>query len=114
LFELALEGKSEQLTKVLSTLEMTEDPYKLFGLLSSQVVQLAAVTFAKDDDTPTKDFGIHPYVAGKLERQAKRMGSARVAHIITLFADTDANLKRSRGEPWLLIETTLQSVASRS
>lgn len=114
LFELALEGKSEQLQNVLTTLQISEDPYKLFGLLSSQVVQLGAMSFAQEGDAPAKDFSIHPYVASKLERQAKRLGTARVVDIIHAFADADANMKCSRGEPWLLIETLLQRVAARA
>ena len=111
LFELALEGRREAIHDMIRTLELIEDPYKLFALLSSQAFQLAAVASASRDDNPAKDFGIHPYVAGKLSRHGDRLGPRGAARILAAFADADADMKRSRGEPWLLIERTLLLVA---
>lgn len=111
LFEVALEGNTVKLAKVLRTLEQQEDPFSTFALLTSQALTLAAVTFAPGDAQPTKDFGIHPFVAGKLERHGKKLGQAKVARITALFAQTDADMKRSKAEPWLLIERTLVSTA---
>lgn len=112
LFELALEGHTKRLHEILATLELTEEPYRLFALLSSQAMQLAAIAQASADDAPTKDFGIHPYVASKLARHAKKVGRHRAMKILRSFAQTDADLKRSRGEPWLLIERTLVSLTT--
>lgn len=112
LFELALEGKTKRLHEILSTLELTEEPYRLFALLSSQAIQLAAIAQAGSEDVPTKDFGIHPYVASKLAKHAKKVGKHGAMKILRGFAKTDADLKRSRGEPWLLIERTLVSLSA--
>lgn len=106
-FELALEGKLPQLQAVLRTLELTEEPYKLFALLSSQAFQLLAVALDNGLRQPTKDFGIHPFVASKLARHAKRIGPQGARWVVRAFADADADMKRSRGEPWLLIERAL-------
>lgn len=111
LFELALEGKAKAIHDMIRTLELTEEPYKLFALLSSQAFQLAGVASASKDDNPVKDFGIHPYVASKLSRHGSRLGTRGVIRILSLFADADADMKRSRGEPWLLIERTLIAIA---
>lgn len=111
LFEIALEGKSQQVAQQLKTLALQEDPYALFALLNSQVLTLAAVTFAGNDANPAKDFGIHPFVASKLTRHGTRLGKQRVGGILELFAKTDADMKRSRAEPWLLMERTLLEVA---
>jgi len=111
LFEFAMEGKSARIFDMLRTLELSEDPYGLFALLSSQAFQLAAVGLAEPSDTPTKDAGIHPFVAGKLEKHARRLGPRGVLHILEIFADADADLKRSRGEPWLVIEKSLLEIA---
>ncbi|HEY8992684.1 MAG TPA: DNA polymerase III subunit delta [Candidatus Microsaccharimonas sp.] len=110
LFELALEGRRQAVHEMIRTLELVEDPYKLFALLSSQAFQLAAVASAGSADTPTKDFGIHPYVAGKLSRHGNKLGARGSARILEAFAQTDADMKRSKGEPWLLIERTLLSI----
>lgn len=110
LLELALQGKHDRVYATLQTLELTEEPYRLFALLSSQVVQLAAVGLAGKDDTPTKDFSIHPYVAGKLTAQARSLGPKGVRHALSVFAKADADLKLSRGEPWLVIQKALASL----
>lgn len=112
LFETALEGHAKKLHEVVRTLELTEDPYQTFALLSSQAFQLLAVAAAKAGDNPSKDFAIHPYVASKLSRHANKRGVAGAGKIVKLFAQTDADLKLSKGEPWLLIERTLVEVAA--
>lgn len=111
LFETALEGKPRQVADMLTTLSMQEDPYALFALLTSQALTLAAVTFADTHVDPVKDFAIHPFVASKLARQGKRLGKAKVGRILEAFAKTDADMKRSKAEPWLLIERVLLETA---
>jgi len=109
LFETALTGRRDKVAEALRTLELQEDPYATFALLSSQVFSLAAVTFDADGGA-VKDFAIHPYVASKLTSQSKRLGKKNVADIVRIFAQTDADMKRSKAEPWLLIERTLYSL----
>ncbi len=111
LFELALQGDTQQVATTLRTLALHEEPYKLFALLSSQAVTLATVTFADTSADPAKDFATHPFVVSKLARYAKRMGKGKAARILELFATTDADLKRSKAEPWLLLERTLLRTA---
>ncbi len=110
LFETALEGHPKKVHDMIKNLELTEDPYKLFALLSSQVFQLAAVANAREGDDPLKDFAIHPYVASKLARHAKRVGAAGSLRILKSFAQADADMKISKADPWILIERALISV----
>lgn len=111
LFETALEGRTKEVHDMIRMLELTEEPYKLFALLSSQSFQLAAVANATSNDSASKDFAIHPYVASKLERHAKKLGKQGTLRILKSFAKADADLKISRGDPWLVIEETLIGVA---
>ena len=111
LFELALEGRREAVHEMIRNLELTEDSYKLFALLSSQAFQLAAVASAADSDNPSKDFGIHPYVAQKLARHGKRLGARGSLRILNSFAQADADMKLSKGDPWLLTERALLETA---
>jgi len=111
LFETALTGNREVLRDILRTLELQEDPYATFALISSQAFSLAAVAYADDAQNPSKDFAIHPFVASKLIRHAKRLGKPGVARIIKKFAQTDADMKISKAEPWLLIERLLFDLA---
>jgi DNA polymerase III delta subunit len=112
IFELALDGRRQEIHDMIRTLELQEDPYKLFALLSSQAFQLAAVANATSEDNAPKDFGIHPYVAGKLSRHGKRLGNRGTARILASFAQADADMKRSKGDPWLLIERALLSMSA--
>jgi DNA polymerase III delta subunit len=112
LFETALNGNRVALRDTLRTLELQEDPYALFALLSSQAFSLAAVAYADDTQNPSKDFAIHPFVASKLIRHAKRLGKPAVTRIMKQFAQTDADMKISKAEPWLLIERLLFGLVS--
>jgi len=111
LFETALSGNRAVLQDTLRTLELQKDPYAIFALLSSQAFSLAAVTYADDNQNASKDFAIHPFVASKLIRHAKRLGKPAVTRIMRQFAQTDADMKISKAEPWLLIERLLFDLA---
>lgn len=112
LLDLALDGNGRGVAQSIKTLSLQEDPYAIFGLVSSQVLTLAAVTFGESSDVVAKDFSVHPFVASKLTRHAKKLGNAKVAHIVELCAQTDAEFKRFKAEPWLLIERFLLNVAT--
>ncbi|NTW62359.1 DNA polymerase III subunit delta [Candidatus Saccharibacteria bacterium] len=112
LFETAVTGDIAGLSQMVNTLEQTEDVYRLVALMSSQVFQLAAVASADKDHSVAKDFGIHPYVVGRLSSLAKRLGKGRVASIVGIFIELDDSLKTSIAEPWLLVEKALMKVAN--
>lgn len=111
LFTAAINGDKSKVSSMIRTLELSEDPYKLFGLLSSQVFQLAVVSSASKSEAVSRDFGIHPYVAGQLQVAAKKLGHGGVKKVVAIFAHADDDLKTSRGEPWLLIERALLEVS---
>ncbi len=112
LFDAALRGDGKKVTEMVRTLELTEDPYRLFALLSSQAFQLVAVVAAGPNNDVAKDFGIHPYAVSKLEPGARQLGRSGARKIIRAFAKADDDMKLSRAEPWLLIERALMKVAS--
>ena len=112
LLEAALEGRRTVVREIMQDAQATQDVYRLFGLVSTQVVQLAAMEAAQPNDTPTKDMGIHPYVAGKLQKQARALGKQRVRHAVRVFAQADADLKRSKADPWLLLEKALLELSA--
>lgn len=110
LFDTALRGDRAGVSDMIRTLELTEEPYRLFALLASQVFQLAAVALSSTGDAPSKDFGIHPYVAGKLQSASKKMTRPQIKKMVEVFARADDDMKLSRGDPWLLIERALLSI----
>lgn len=110
LFDAALRGNGVKVTEMVRTLELTEDPYRLFALLSGQAFQLAAIVAAGPSDNVAKDFGVNPYGVSKLESSARHLGRGGVRKIIKAFAEADDDMKLSRAEPWLLIERVLMKI----
>lgn len=110
LLDAALKGKTEQVSDMLRTLRLTDDPYMVFGLLSSQVFQLAALAVSdKSSSEVAKDIGAHPFALQKLAPHANRIGKSGAKKIVTAFADADSSLKSTTTDPWLLIERALAS-----
>ena len=114
LLNAALEGDISGLKNILRTLKQTEEAYSLLAPLSTQAFQLLATASASASasDNVSKDFGIHPYAMSKLKIVAKRIGRGGAAKIVTIFAQADDDIKKSRAEPWLLLERALIKVAS--
>lgn len=114
LFDAALRGDGQRVHDMLATLEVTEEPYRLFGLLSGQVFQLAVLASAdKPGGEVAKDIGAHPFVLSKLAPHAKRLGAGGARRIVKALADADYHLKTSAAEPWIVIERALSVVYSK-
>jgi len=112
LFDAALHGNRRLVADMIGTLQLTEDPYRLFALLSGQAFQLAAVAVADRTDSVASDLGVHPYAISKLSPLAQKFGRSGSRKIISAFAVADDDMKLSRADPWLLIEQALLKVAS--
>jgi DNA polymerase-3 subunit delta len=112
LFESALKGDAIKVKKMLQTLAITEDAYRLMGLLSGQAVQLAVLAVSDMPSTDVaKDMGVHPYALSKLAPAAKRLGRSGAKKVVAAFAEADEAAKSSAAEPWLLVERALIKVA---
>ncbi len=113
LFETALRGDSKGVAEMLRVIELHDDPYRLFGLLSGQAFQLAALAASdKPANEVAKDLGVNPYGLSKMTGIAKKFGPSGARHIIEAFADADTGMKTSVAEPWLLIERALIKIAN--
>ena len=113
LFETALRGDLKGVRQMISTLELTEDPYRVFGLLTGQAVQLLALALGdKPSADIAKDIGAHPYAVSKLGSYVKKLGGSGGSRVVTAFAEADKAMKTSAAEPWLLIERALMKVAN--
>jgi DNA polymerase-3 subunit delta len=112
LFEAVLASDGKRVAHMLQVLRKTEDPYRLFGLLSGQAFQLAALSVAAVPEAViASDLGVHPFVVSKLQPFAKRQGRSGAQRIVAVFAEADKDLKSSGIEPWLLIERSLLKIA---
>ncbi len=114
LIDAALAGQTERLSKQLWVLETESEPYKLFGLLASQVFQLALLSSdkTKSPEIVAKAIGSHPYPLKKLRPLTNQLTDNEVQQIVIIVAELDTQLKTSVGEPWLLIERALLKIAS--
>jgi DNA polymerase III delta subunit len=111
LFDAALRGDRRKIAQMLRTLELTEEPYRLFALLSGQAFQLAALAVSDSSDNVAKDLGVNPYAISKLASTAKKLGRNGARKVVAAFAEADDDMKLSRGEPWLLIERALMQLS---
>lgn len=109
LLETAINGDGRAVHQILTTLELTEDPYKLLGLLSAQAFQLAAIGTAGPGDNPVTDLKLRlpPFVVQRLKSQASHLGRGGLGHLIHALAEADADIKSSSVNPWTRIEMAL-------
>ena len=113
LFEMALKGDALKVKKMCDNLALSDDPYRLFGLMSGQAFQLAALSVSeKPSADVAKDFGAHPFALSKLAPYAKKLGRAGTRKVIAAFVEADAGMKTSMADPWLLIERALIKIAN--
>jgi DNA polymerase-3 subunit delta len=112
LFEAALRNDEQKVIHMLRVLRKTEDPYRLFGLLSGQAFQLMTLAVATVPEAMVaSDLGVHPFVISKLQFFAKRLKKSEAGEIIRIFVEADRDMKGSGIDPWLLIERALLKVA---
>jgi DNA polymerase-3 subunit delta len=116
LLDSVLGRKPQAVERLLASLTTTEDPYKLFGLLVSQIHALAIVTSAgtRGADQIAKDAGIHPFVVRKTMSLARQTSATALASIIASVAHCDTQLKSTGADPWLLLGQCLHKIANRS
>jgi len=113
LLEAGLKGNAAKVQQMMRVLETTEDPYRLFGLLSGQVLHLAALAVSdKPAASVASDLGAHPFALSKLAPYAKTLGREGTRKVVAAFVEADAGMKTSAGEPWLLIERALLKTAT--
>lgn len=112
LFEAALRGDDKKVVHMLEILAKTEDPYRLFGLISGQAFQLATLAVAEvPEATVASDLSVHPFVISKLGPFAKRLGKSGAVEAMRYFAEADTAMKTMAIDPWLLMERALLKTA---
>ncbi len=112
LFETALKSEPEKVKQMVQTLELTQDPYQVFGLLSGQAFQLAVLCSTdKPSGEVAKEIGAHPFVLQKLTPFVAKLGKSGAKEMIGAMSEADAAMKSSAASPWLLIERALLKIA---
>ena len=113
LLDAVLAGRSNRAVELLDRLKASEDPYKLFGLLVSQVQSLALVVAAqgRSADMVAKDAGIHPFVVRKLQPLARAVSYKQLQKILAGVSLADTQMKSTGADPWVLLEQCLGKIA---
>ncbi len=113
LFETALSGDDKRISEIVADLRRTEDAYRVFGLINSQLIQLVILVYGDSDvskvasDTGAKS----SYPLQKLAPHANRLSKEQVKELLDIFTNADMRLKSTDADPWLLLENCLIRVA---
>jgi DNA polymerase-3 subunit delta len=113
----ALAGNRAVAESQLEMLMSSEDPYRFFGLLASQVYALAVCKAAGSTHSPdqiAKSTGLHPFVVRKTQGLARRYEAYEVKRLVELVADCDVRMKTTGTDPWVLMKLTVGTIAARA
>jgi DNA polymerase-3 subunit delta len=112
LLDSVFSGNEKRVHELIALLREREDPYQFFGLLSSQVLALLAITVAgsRRTDDIARDMGLHPFVVRKLSIVANKLGKRSVEMLVDRLAHADERIKTTGVDPWRQLEITILSV----
>lgn len=111
----ALLGDDTYVVERLRDLRRTEQPYRVLGLLISQLTNIAAVWAAGEGarmNDVAKEIGVHPFALQQMARYGSMEKSVLVGCIDAL-AEADMAIKTGRGEPWDSVTVALLSIATK-
>lgn len=113
LFEASLRGQTTRVHDMCRTLALNEEPYRVMGLLATQVVQLAALVTAKSRADVANDLGLKSeYGLSKLQPIANTMNRDTLHAVVDALATADDQMKSTGSDPWSLVEQALIKIAS--
>lgn len=114
LFETTLNGDTARLHGMLETLRMTEEPYRILGLMNTQALQLITLVYADGNvGKVAADTGASSYPLQKLAPYATRLSKHQARDLLDMLAKADIRVKSSDADPWMVLESTLVRMASR-
>lgn len=115
LLDAVMQGRTDAVREMLHEAKAIEDPYMLFGLLTAQVMQLAALVHGRGRSSAeiAKLLKVHPYPLGKLSSIANKLDRSQLRSMVEAVAGMDDDVKSSGVDPWVLLERTLIKIAAR-
>ena len=112
LLDSAVRGDVPAVQKTLMAVKQNEDAYRIFALLSSQAFNMLTIYSSEKSDDISKDFSIHPFVISKLSPLVRKIGKGGVSKLIQILAKADDDIKSSKAEPWIIIESALLKITA--
>jgi DNA polymerase III delta subunit len=115
LLDAVLEKSVQKMHNMLDQISISEDPYRFFGLLVSQIYALTAVSMAKQKsaDQIAKEAAIHPFVVRKTQTLVRNITEAEVKKIVQNISRCDDQIKSSGVDPWIILRQCLGKIATR-
>jgi DNA polymerase III subunit delta len=111
LLESALSGHTEVVKQTLTSVALHEDPYRVMGLLSSQLFTLTLLQASNaSPEVVAQDAGQSVYMVQRLAPLARSVDQTVMRRAVTRLATADAEMK-SGTELWLALELALLGVA---
>ena len=108
----ALSGEKNHIRTMVEVLSKTDDVYRVFALLSSQIIQLSALVFGdKPAQEVATELGASPYVLIKLAKHTQNRSKQDVKRMLMAAARADMHMKQSNVDPWLVLESLLLELA---
>jgi len=112
LLDSAVRGDVPAVQKTLMAVKQNEDAYRIFALLSSQAFNMLTIYSSEKSDDISKDFSVHPFVISKLSPLVRKIGKGGVSKLIQILAKADDDMKSSKAEPWIIIESALLKITA--
>jgi DNA polymerase III delta subunit len=112
IFENAMAGKTKAVVRTLNDLEQTEEVYRLFGLLLSQVFNLTALVFSKQTPAEVaRQLGVSPYSLGNLKKFSDSVTKQKMRKVLKMFNQADLELKTTSLDSWLVVKGLLTKIS---
>jgi DNA polymerase-3 subunit delta len=113
LIAIAASGNQPRIAAMMQSMKLTDDPHRVFALLSSQWAQLVMLSVGQGAATTpiASELGIHPYAAQKMLQTARAFTRSQLSAITHRMADLDIAMKRSKVEPWNAVERAVFAIA---
>jgi DNA polymerase III delta subunit len=116
LLECALSGQTGEVRDLVQALRLRDDAHMVAAVLSSQAVNLVALSLARDAGVSTaqvaKDIGVHPYALSQMEKLVDK-SHRKISQIVDELTELDTALKTSAGDSWQRVEVALLRLSKK-
>ena len=112
IFETILLSDNAKIKNKIESLKSSEDAFKLFGLLTGQLIILLALKNNSNQAAVSKDLGASPYMVAKLSTLSKKLSTSKLKKILFDFTKADMDMKNSNNEPWTILSSLLIKISN--
>lgn len=112
IFESILSGNKQMIKQKVENLRLSEDPFKLFGLLTGQLIAILAIKNTNKKDVEiAKDLNLSPYMISKLTVISNNISNHKLKLYLENFTQADIEIKNSNNNPWDVLSSLLYRLA---